>query len=73
MKIAFPKVDTWNINIGQSSNWQSNESRPEIVKKYRRNNKKRSNKKQGNRKDLKIDTVIDTLIYNRVQWYKHVS
>ena len=32
MKIVFQKVDTWNINIGQSSNWQSNESRPEIVK-----------------------------------------
>jgi len=45
MKVVFQRADTWNINTGQSSSWQTNRSRREIVNKYRRNYKK-INKKQ---------------------------
>ena len=72
IQVLFQRADTWNINIGRSSNWQTNGSRREIVKKYRRNYKK-MNKKQENRENFKTNTVIDILINKRARWYEHVS
>jgi hypothetical protein len=71
MKVVFQRADTWNINIGQSSSWQTNSNRREIVKKYRRNYKK-INKKQGKRKNFKIHTIIDMLINKRAWRYEDV-
>jgi hypothetical protein len=47
--------------------------RDKIFKKYRKKNQKRQQKMIQMKENLKINTLKDNLIKNRIKWYTHLK